>query len=239
MHHQVLDGLRALWVDFKPAYEAELQRESEPNSGNGQTKDGNWTEPIARGFLDRYYDWIENGNAAAEQLNQRLNEWAEQFNILCPWIIEAALSTIDTWDRVPEAEETRAWFWHPAGIWTPLDEGEQEFTFADRWNPLDERADDARMRIKKDLTQQFDEWFEAALSTASERGYQPPPATKREEDHLRWLVRYQVRGESPKKIFSDAQGIDSFQAIQSAVNRMTERIGLEPRPSKRGPSRQS
>ena len=240
MHRRVLDELRALWGDFKPTYEAESRRESESTSDNdvhSETRD--WTEPISRGFLDWYHDGVENGNTTVEQLNKRLDKWAEQFNIRCPWIIEAALSTINTWERVPEAEKKRGWFWHPASIWTPLDEGEQEFLFTGRWNPLHERADDARRRIKGALDRQFGDWFNETLSTATERGYQSPPAAPREEDHVRWLVRYQVVGESPEKIFLDAQGIDSFQAIQSAVNKMADRIGLKRRTGKRGPARNS
>jgi hypothetical protein len=239
IHHRVLDELRALWSDFKPTYEAEVQRESEPTSGKAQTENSGWTEPIARGFLDRYYDWIENGNPAVEQLTRRLDDWSDEFHIRCPWITEAALSTIDTWERVPEAEETRAWFWHPAGIWTPLEQAGQEFVFVDRWDPLQESPAEAKARIREAMGTGFDRWIREAEASAVESGYKAPPTLRQEEDHLRWLVRYQVLQHSAETIFQDAGDVGSTQAIRQAAKRMAKRIGLpfKKRPRGRPPKR--
>jgi hypothetical protein len=239
IHSQVLDGLRALWNDFKPTYEAEVQREYEPTFGKAQIESSDWTEPIARGFLDRYCDWVESGNPAAELLKQRLDDWADEFSICCPWIEEAALSTIDTWERVPEAEETRAWFWHPPGIWTPLDEGEQEFTFCDSWNPLEESPAQAKARIRDKMDRDFDTWMRASEARAKERGYEIPPDLRREDDHLRWLVRYRFLQHSTEAIFQDGCNVGSAQAVYQAVTRTATRIGLPPeaRPRGRPPKR--
>lgn len=236
MHTRVFDELRALWGDFKPTYEAGEQTGSESTSDNGQSETSDWTERIPTGFLDWYYDGIENRNSAVEKLNQRLDEWAERFNLHCPWIIEAALSTIATWERVPEAEKKRAWFWHPAGIWTPLAEGQQEFTFADYWDPLVESPTDAKARIRQNMDTRFDKWFKATEAVAKESGYEPPPISKREEDYLRWFIRYQVLDESPEAILRDATGVKNKQGISLAVHRMAKRIGLTIRAGKAGPS---
>ena len=223
---RVLDELRALWSDFKPTYEAEVKSESDAASGKAQTEISDWTEPIIRGFLDRYWDWIEGRNPVVAQLNRRLDEWADQFNIRCPWIIEAALSTIDTWERVPEAEKKRAWFWHPAGIWTPLDEGEQEFEFVDRWDPLEESPAEAKARIRGRMDRSFDRWIRDAEARANERGYEVTPSLKKKEEHLRWLIRYQVVREPVEAIFADGCEVESSQAIYLAAKRMADRIGL-------------
>ena len=224
---QVLDGLLALWTDFRPTYEAEVRRESESvSNNNSQTESSDWMEPIARGFLDRYFDWVENGNPAVEKLNQRLDEWADQDNILCPWITEAALSTIAIWERFPEAKTKRAWFWHPAGIWTPLDRSEQEFEFVDRWNPLEESPAQAKARIRPNMDRCFDRWVRAAEARAKERGYEAPPTLRREEEHLRWLVRYQVLRHPPETIFQDGCDVKNVQAIHPSVKRMANRIDL-------------
>ncbi len=237
---RVLDGLLALWTDFKPEYEVEVAGESEPVSNkNSQTASSISTELIARGFLDWYHGWVEKKNPAVEQLRKSLDDWASEFNILCPWITEAALSTIDTWERVPEAEEKRAWFWHPAGIWPPLEQADQEFVFVDRWDPLEESPAQAKARIRDKMDRDFDTWMRASEARAKERGYEIPPDLRREDDHLRWLVRYRFLRHSTEAIFQDGCNVGSAQAVYQAVTRMATRIGLPPetRPRGRPPKR--
>ena len=68
----------------------------------------------------------------------------------------------------------------------------------DRWRHGRERRRDARQRLLAKVAGVIDTYLDRVEKVASERRYKEKPELNQ---HLEWLARYQVKGESEYSIF--------------------------------------
>jgi len=198
---------------------------------------GDWYQSVPASFADVFYAALEAGDGRARQLQDALHSLLDEKHLNCDWIAEAAVETIDAWHGGLDPEVDSGWILPGAGIWTPLNPAEKQFSFSESWEPASESRRDAQKRILDSFRKRLEGWMRETESLAISRGFVETPESRKEEVHLRWLAQFQVGMQSPEDIFrATEEKVQSFQAIAQAVNRVADRIGLPRRTGKRGPA---
>ena len=102
------------------------------------------------------------------------------------------------------------------------------------WDVEYEAEEQFRLRIRYLFDLWLDQYIEAKKATAHEGGLVAVPG-KRELDHFYWTARYQI-DKAPLSTIGREVGRTS-KAVEQAIERVLDLIGLEKRPGKRGPPR--
>lgn len=106
-----------------------------------------------------------------------------------------------------------------------LAEGSSPLSFAPTfWNPHAETRAAATGRILAGLTRQMHGQLDKIEAAARDLGAKPTPSKRTGGEHFRWLVRYQVKGESLTEIARDA--CKEKQTVAEAVHGTAALIGL-------------
>lgn len=183
-----------------------------------------------------------NESPEARNLALALNTWATRYNLTDHWLFDLALQTVFHWERVKDAVKDPQW-WGLGDLTRPsvVSEEERRFSFTDPgWAPGYESWGMFEKRLRSGFEQQFQTYKKQITPLPERRGFRQPPEI-RKPDHFRYLVRYQVLGESPETIaehFSKDQrvaekGLDG-NTVLKAVKKTAGQIGLTLRPSRKG-----
>lgn len=166
----------------------------------------------------------------ADQL-KTLREWAKGYRLNAPWVILYAAFTLDMWGSVPGAAG-RYWFAPPDGLSVP---SPPPFNFQ---MPAPDLTWVPRSQAEKSIRESFDsalaEYLESCERLCEEQGWARLKNRRVAEEHLTWLVRYQVLGESFSKIARTLTARTPRQTIAQPVHEMAELIELPLRKSTGG-----
>ncbi len=100
------------------------------------------------------------------------------------------------------------------------------------WNPFTESRRDAERRTDREFRRQREARMDEIEARLRQDGAAPSPVAPKLRDHLAWLVRYQVRGESFASIAQDVGR--TRQGVTEAVHGAARFIFLPLRPSRPG-----
>lgn len=113
----------------------------------------------------------------------------------------------------------------PLPVATQPAEGSSPLSFASTfWNPHAETRAAATGRILAGFTRQMHDQLDKVEAAARDLGAKPTPSKRTGAEHFRWLVRYQVKGESLTEIARDA--CKEKQTVAEAVHETAALIGL-------------
>ena len=238
LYPEVRKSLRdRVWMPMRSSCNELLEEDRLSTPANNP---GDWYQPVPASFADVFYAALEAGDGRARQIQEALNSLLDENHLNCDWIAEAAVETIDAWQRGLDPEADSGWILIGSGIWTPLSPEEQQFACSESWDPSSEKHRDAQKRILASIRDRLGIWMRETSQLASSRGFVPTPESRKEKVHLRWLAQFQVGMQSPEDIFrATEEKIQNFQAIAQAVDRVADRIGLPRRAGKRGPAPRS
>ena len=107
------------------------------------------------------------------------------------------------------------------------------------WEPSISTRAEAKRRLNAAYKEAREEFFASRERLARSRGFDKPSRSRAEDRHLRWLVRYQVSGESFTDIARDLTPEDpeaSRKTVASGVKQGSKLIGLRLRESTEVPS---
>ena len=183
-------------------------------------------------LLGWYWSAVEAGHPGCQTLNARLSNWAWDFNLSENWIGDAALRTMIGWHCGRELGED--WLPYRPEFPSALSEEEQHFTMdlPGAWDPVVISLEEAKRRIAGVFNLKLSKFLKRGIEIAVDRGYEETKSYPRElEKHLRWLVRYQVAGESHTEIAKspdpeDANATAGRKTVSDGVHSAAKAIAL-------------
>lgn len=205
--------------------------------------------PAPRNFVDLYHgegfaDWLERHRSsltAARRFAGALDAWINANHLQAPWLRDAAIRTIQAWELNPSLANESRWFMRLSSHRTALLGGEEadlRIWIPSAWEPTVQPRSFARKEILSQLRKALDQWLDERERLVQGRGYVLAPDVRQPEKHTRWLVRYQVVGESYTSIARDeglaAPEAQGRQTVADAVRAAAERLGLQLRPPDQG-----
>jgi hypothetical protein len=158
------------------------------------------------------------------------------------WILDIVFGTVLDWAHGEQASSMGGGYrWRAPSITRGAGydayrlENMPEFSFsAPAWNPLVQSRAEAEQRLNEAFERERDRYFaerETALSTSAR--FTPEPAPRELSEHLNWLVRYQVLGESQGTI--SRRHNRSPRAVATGIRAAAKYVGVTIRsPSKGG-----
>src|SRR5262245_14456085 len=161
------------------------------------------------------------------QFKSALENWGSQWHLNDGWILDWALHTLDQWRKLLPDINNAGWASLP--LVRPLPPvPETTFKFESFWNIAQERPPKAKRRMRQEFERTLKAFFGRLHDlTMTYQGRQ----SKAGEEHVRWLVQYQVLGRSYAQIGRLKQMAgDSRKTVQDAVRNLAQRIGLTLRP---------
>ena len=148
-------------------------------------------------LLHWYSDARESDHAGCKALHSAISDWAWDFNLFEPWIGDVALRTMLGWQYGFDQEGRWLTYW--PNFPSALSEQEQHFRLdlPEAWDPTVISEKEARNQIRGVFAHRLQRFLDRGIELALKRGYERATADPREpERHLRWLVRFQVVGET-------------------------------------------
>ena len=184
---------------------------------------------------DAFTEWFTASREVPElqEFANTLDALIERFNLSTPWLRDAAIRTIQAWGINPSLTESNCWFLKMPRIPTALTIEEMEFKLALTWvwDTTSLTRAYARTRAIKDFEAALDQWLDEREQLARDRGFVPAPDIRQADKHTRWLVRYQVLGESFTSIARDermrAPEAQGRQTVAAGVRAVATRIGIQ------------
>jgi len=186
--------------------------------------------------------WYEQVRAvdpdALRPFESVFNRWREDFHLTVEWFHDAALRTMLAW-KVDPTFPPDTWLIHRPGWSGALSDEEMRFRFEATWEPTTESETSASTRIQHTCAEELKRFFAERKRMAKKRGFVDVPRPREQEQHLKFLVRYQVGGESYTDIARSLKHTDPAEsgrkAVAEAVTAVAKRIGLPVRlPAKGG-----
>lgn len=148
-------------------------------------------------------------------LREALEAWAKTKHVSEPWVLEEALSQLDVWrqcptfaylaspwprklDAEPEPDRLDWGVLSGGGWWSPLRPDECRFMFKHAgWDPTCTPRGDAEAAIRAAFELQLREHLDAVESRlAGTCGFEKADGYRNLQNHVLWLVRYQVLRET-------------------------------------------
>lgn len=176
--------------------------------------------PDCQPYLDEQTIWhLHWPEARCEELRSRLRPWAQQHKIDTPWVLTVAAQTLDTWSRLPDWRDKRFWDFASLGWGGP--------TLEPIWIDLHECSPtEAKQAIDEAALQ----YQRLGLRYAKMR---------RPKEHIRWVVRSRICGESYGSIarsvprsnrsgphYRRPDGPTSYHTVMKAVKTTADFLGL-------------
>ena len=174
------------------------------------------------------------GTQGCDELLAALDGWQEKWQLRAPWIEAAVLQALTHWSRRSDTVAEGAWpgefkqlGWLPQSGEPPSLRG---------YNPFDETRSSYREEVRATL----DAYLENVERDARERLGAENWKEKRSrgsrgtDQHLRWLVRFQVLGEKQQSIADNPTGDGTgrrreMNTLQDALRSTAELVGLKRR----------
>jgi hypothetical protein len=170
-------------------------------------------------------------------------EWGTQFHLLyqhhiADWVRWSARMTVMFWDIQPPERRFPMLVPMPPlpfGAEATFTPGECRINLPElAWNPLGPVlgavAGETRAECRDRILELVDAELDRIEQSVNNRGARPCPV-KRDLDHFRWSVRFQVNGEPVQNI---AHSPDHARTIRAAIGEVLELIGLDKRQDRRG-----
>lgn len=195
-------------------------------------------------------------SAERERVQQELGKldpvarkWVRRWNLDAPWIVGTVRRSARAWATVPDRFATcdvsrLAWL-TPAAMWEPVAPPSAAFTYAP-WDPNETRLSPSAYKrtVLAKLEAQLAKEVRDAQESIKNQGLLDHESKPEREKHLCWLVDYQVREWSPKKIAQEWRierevEAPQWNSVQKEVTKMAGLLGVPRRPSKRGPRRKT
>jgi hypothetical protein len=175
--------------------------------------------PLRSGRLDRIEAALSGRSHAPLRLELEL--WAAGHNLNVPWVIATAARTLRLWTHSTEALSAKRWS-HPA---SGKMLGEPPTAF---------EVPNLTLASRADALAAFERYLDAQEAYLEQNGFRRPTDRRAAEEHLDWLIRYQVREESFHSIAQsvprrNATGTDegtSHQRISKAVKGLADFLCL-------------
>ena len=236
----VLEELRTMWTSnrFKVRFSSMRQDWVAANE-EVTLGSSDWLVPLPtdendlRGILDFAR---AHSSASARFIDRALRKWAKDYRLHEDWVIESAIATMSAWEADPEHDEL-TWVPPTTGIWTPISMEEMEFTFKlpRAWDIRHVTRNAARTRIATAFKVQLEEWLDSTEALAREHGFPKLQQKRKLDQHLTWLVRYQV-GEKTYPQIARGDGLpkpgsSGRRTVESGVGSAAKQVGLTLRPS--------
>jgi hypothetical protein len=164
-----------------------------------------------------FYSARDKSDPRVMPLALELGAWMSTHNLAADWILDSALRTLLAWRLGAEwleAHELIALWpaWRGA-----LGKDEQRLQIEGGWEPTIESRASARRRLLAHAKSEIDSFLENGIRLAQQRGFVRPAASRCPSEHLRWLVRYQVVGQTFTEIARDDGHIDPEDSGRKAV----------------------
>jgi hypothetical protein len=145
---------------------------------------------------------------------------------------EVAVHTLSSWSANPNLESSRRWILPHPIEWHPMDYGERVISFSTDWDPFMTPRAKAEEEIKADFKVELQEQLNRIEALSKEREIPDLPEKRTLDQHLRWLVWYQVKDQSFTAIARrsgnknpEKQG---YKTVSDGVHTTAELIGLLP-----------
>lgn len=141
---------------------------------------------------------IHGGPDEIDNLKVALLAWADHYRVNESWVLESAFDNLINWMAFPGFNK-----WHmPVFICDGIESRKFRFDFPG-WDPTGEQRDDYFNRIEEAFKTSVDQYLLGVITAARQQGLNNT-VVKQDYKHLRrkfkWLVLYQVRGLSHRKI---------------------------------------
>lgn len=182
----------------------------------------------------RFRHASERDQEEVRQLRDLLLRWSRKWRLRDEWCLEAAVDTLAFLSLTEEnPEPVPLWYWGRRMIKVPFREEDLRFVFSHPgWIPTLETWSSAAKRMDRayeEAKQQYREHVEAMCRDAKLRKVSSP--RHRFDDHIEWLVRFQVCRESWTEIAATTskKNIDkpvTDDAVAKAVSEKAKLIGL-------------
>lgn len=186
-------------------------------------------------------------------LRTAVEAWAASYHLKEPWICEAALTQLRSWQVDPESAYPRSPWPKDADLrpqpdhlpWSYLGygyssslllDGEVRLSFECKgWDPHFSTRTEAAARIRATFEQELKRHLDSVEATVRghpdfERAHKWRELPK----YLEWLVRYQCCGESYSDIARTDIAYGSYQTVAQPVAELARLLGLQLRPPTRG-----
>jgi len=238
MKPEVLERLRAdVWPEFKGALERVASRRDAARSAGGRYR---VLLPSDAPGPDIESDenatvWVKQARAvdleSVRLLVEALSRWCEEYQLTAEWLRDAALRTMLAWTTAPEGPAdgwmVRRRVWRGA-----LSEDELVFRFEAAWEPTTATRAAASQEIRERFDEKLREYLDERERLATMRGFVAAPRPRKDENHLQWLVRYQVGGDSYVQIARleglDATGRGGGKTVELGVKEAAKRLDFGP-----------
>ena len=189
----------------------------------------------------KYAHFPSDTGAARRQFEDKLQAWGTRWNLTDAWILDAASNLLRTW--YPDQPRRRLlWHYPTAQIPEILRAKERSFRFQ-HWRWPIEAAWTREMfheNILAKFERELDEYCERIERLAAERGIKPHRSKRgrsgSEFEHYHWLAKYQLGLASAAEL-AKSSGV-TVRAVQDALKRTAEEIGLHRRTVPKPPPRQ-
>lgn len=161
--------------------------------------------------------------AVCEAFKAAVGAWARAHNLDAPWMRDAAVWLLRWWHEFPHWRgQVKSWLLPNLVFMVPETPDPPEYS------PATMTRDDYLTLVHG---------YMAEVEAAYRKGGWEEAPVKRNLEAFEWLARYQVKGESLRRI---AGHEDGKPTVQKAIRQVAELIGLTlraPLPGKRGPNR--
>jgi len=167
-------------------------------------------------------------------LRVELERWAADYRINTSWVLLNAVETIQMWMMIPRFKS----YWCPLRCGISVPEPEPFIFTHDAPDLTRGTLAQAEKTIRDAFGQALARYLEDCLRQCEERGWQAAKQRRSPEEHLEWLVRYQVLEESLSAIAQSVPPIAAEktprETVGKAVRDMAGLIELPLRVSKGG-----
>lgn len=189
---------------------------------------------------------ISDDDVATMTFLDKLEQWGEQWHLSMDWLLDVSFQTLCRWTNHPDYLERLEWYSNGFGYWEPSDYRDHGINFQFRsWNPI---GGEGRNEFAELAREAFRDSLNAYLNNKKDRltksGYVKSPREKNEE-HLKWLVLFQVKGVSHFEIAKEqfpnewkglSKQVDfstQIDRIRKGISSGAKAIGLMRRPRKK------
>ena len=176
----------------------------------------------------------------ARQYAQAMRAWHQRWNLYDDWLKEESAMVIQLWTTYGPNEGVSLMGVFQRNLDALKAEGESVEALgispptlvADAWNPTRERWFDYQKRVLEKIRKALADYGEGIVGREGLATWPKKRARdgRRADQHLKWLVRFQVLGEGQQAIADDPTGDGTgrveVRTVQDAIRTTAELVGL-------------
>ena len=183
-------------------------------------------------FPNWYQTALAAGDPLALELQKSLSKWAAENGLHFGWMTEVVIHTLSRWSANPNFESPCRWVLPHPSDWHPMEYAERVIFYSTDWDPFTTPRKTAKNEIMADFKAQLEEQLNRIEVLSKERGIPELPEKRKLDQHLRWLIWSQVKGESFSDIARRTGKKDPEQqgrkSVAEGVRTTADLIGLVP-----------